>query len=291
MDAPRFAITKIQPPRSRVHRVERAALSAALTQALVDHRIVLLQAPAGFGKTALLAAQWPRLPAGTALAWVSLDEDDDAQRVFACLAAALEPHDLPWRTDPEALIARVGEVAQDGQQGDQSGPGARRAMAELQNALAGCDAPRGVIVLDDLHRVQAPRAHALIDALIERLPPQWTVVLSTRVQPPQSLARWRAAGELAEFDQNDLRFNANEAAALADAEATPHLQLQLRERIAELFERTQGWPAGLQLCIAALRTRPGATGALSTRGLLTGTCSTTSRVRCSTTCPPNCATS
>jgi len=188
--------------------------------------------------------------------------------VFACLAAALEPHDLPWRTDPEALIARVGEAAQDGQQGDQSGPGARRAMAELQNALAGCDAPRGVIVLDDLHRVQAPRAHALIDALIERLPPQWTVVLSTRVQPPQSLARWRAAGELAEFDQNDLRFNADEAAALADAEATPHLQLQLRERIAELFERTQGWPAGLQLCIAALRTRPGATGALSTRGLL-----------------------
>ncbi len=257
MDAPRFAITKIQPPRSRVHRVERPVLSAALTQALVDHRVVLLQAPAGFGKTALLAAQWPHLPAGTALAWVSLDEDDDAQRVFACLAAALEPHDLPWRTDPEALIALVGES-------NESGAGARRAMAELQNALAGADAPRGVIVLDDLHRVQAPRAHALIDALIERLPPQWTVVLSTRVQPVQALARWRAAGELAEFDQNDLRFNADEAAALASAEASP----QLRERIAELFERTQGWPAGLQLCIAALRTRPGATSALAARGLL-----------------------
>ena len=91
MEAPRFAITKIQPPRSRVHRVERPTLSAALTRSLAEHRIVLLQAPAGFGKTALLAAQWPHLPAGTALAWVSLDEDDDAQRVFACLVAALEP--------------------------------------------------------------------------------------------------------------------------------------------------------------------------------------------------------
>jgi len=257
MDTPRFAVTKIQPPRSRVHRVERAALSASLTRALMDHRVVLLQAPAGFGKTALLAAQWPHLPPGTALAWISLDEDDDAQRVFACLVAALEPHDLPWRTDPDALIALVGS-------NDDGSAGARRAMAELQNALAGADAPRGVIVLDDLHRVQAPRAHALIDALIERLPVHWTVVLSTRVQPVQALARWRAAGELAEFDQDDLRFNADEAAALVANEAAP----QLRERIAELFERTQGWPAGLQLCLAALRTRPGSSGALAARGLL-----------------------
>ena len=260
MDAPRFAITKIQPPRSRVHRVERPMLSAALTRSLAEHRIVLLQAPAGFGKTALLAAQWPHLPAGTALAWVSLDEDDNAQRVFACLVAALEPYDLPWRTDPEALVALVG----GNDESSEGSAGARRAIAELQNALAGADAPRGVIVLDDLHRMQAPRAHALIDALIERLPTQWTVVLSTRVQPVQALARWRAAGELGEFDQDDLRFNADEAAALAAAEASP----QVRERIGELFVRTQGWPAGLQLCIAALRTRPGATGALAARGLL-----------------------
>ena len=254
MDAPRFAVTKIQPPRSRVHRVERQALGTALTQALLDHRVVLLQAPAGFGKTALLAAQWPQLPAGTARAWISLDEDDDAQRTFACLVAALEPHDLPWRTDPQALIALAGD-------GPNSAAGLRRAMAELHNALAGAEAARGVIAFDDLHRVQAPRAHALIDALIERLPSQWTVVLSTRVQPPQALARWRAAGELADFDQDDLRFNADEAAALAAAEPSP----PPRERIAELYERTQGWPAGLQLCIAALRTRP---GALAARGLL-----------------------
>jgi len=253
MDAQRFAVTKIQPPRLRAPRVvERAQLGAALIQALLTQRVVLLQAPAGFGKTALLAAHWPQLPAGTALAWVSLDEDDDAPRIFACLVAALEPHDLPWRTSPEALIALAA--------GD--GAASRRALAELHNALAGADAAHGVIVFDDLHRVQAPQALALIDALIERLPPQWTVVLATRVPPDGSLARWRAAGELAEFDQDQLRFTADEAAALAAAEASP----PVRERIAELFERTQGWPAGLQLCLAALRTRLGASGTLGTHG-------------------------
>ena len=101
----RFAATKIQPPRARSSRIARPALDAALLPALLSSRVVLLLAAAGFGKTSALAAQLPRLPAGTAMAWVSLDEDDDAQRLFTCLAAALEPHDLPWRTAPEALAA------------------------------------------------------------------------------------------------------------------------------------------------------------------------------------------
>jgi len=253
MDTPRFAVTKIQPPRLRALRVvERVQLGAALVQALLTQRVVLLQAPAGFGKTALLATQWPQLPAGTALAWVSLDEDDDAQRLYACLVAALEPYDVPWRTSPEALIA----LATD------EGAGSRRAVAELHNALAGADAAHGVIVLDDLHRVQSAAARALVDALIERLPPQWTVVLSTRVPPEGALARWRAAGELTEFDQASLRFSAEEAAALVAAEPSA----PLRERIAELHERTQGWPAGMQLCLAALRARPGGSGALGAQG-------------------------
>ena len=243
MDAFRFPTTKIQPPRLRAMRVDRPALDASVTEALLDCRVVLLQAPAGFGKTSALAAQLSRLPAGTALAWVSMDEDDDAQRLFACLAAALEPHDLPWRTAPEALVSQLVD----------DGATMRRAVAELVNALAGADAARGVIVLDDLHRVQLPQAHVMLDALIERLPPKWTVVLSTRVTPPLALARVRVAGELAEFTLDDLRFSAGEAAALVRAEDSD----AARERIDELFERTQGWPAGLQLCLAALRTRSG----------------------------------
>jgi len=244
MDTSRFAVTKIQPPRMRALRVERPTLDAAVTEALLDCRLVLLRAPAGFGKTSLMAAQLARLPAGTALAWTSLDADDDAQRLFACLTAALEPYDLPWRTAPEALVAQLVD----------DGPGLRRVVAELVNALAGAEAPRGVIVLDDLHRVVQPSAHRLLDALIERLPARWAVLIGSRVEPPLALARLRVAGELAEFTQDDLRFNASEAQALAGTEEEAP---QARGRVAELYERTQGWPAGLQLCLAALRSRPG----------------------------------
>lgn len=245
MDACRFAVTKIQPPRLRASRVDRPGFDAALAAALFHHRVVLLQAPAGFGKTTALAAQLAGLAPDTALAWVSLDEDDDRQRLFACLAAALEPFDLPWRTAPEALVALLG-------QDDPAAP--RRATTELLNALAAADTPRGLIVLDDLHRVVSTQVHALLETLIERLPAQWTLVLASRTVPPLPLARWRAAGELAEFTQEELRFTSAEAAALLAADgAAP-------ERAAELIERTQGWPAGLRLCLAALRARPGGAG-------------------------------
>ncbi|HKX42745.1 MAG TPA: LuxR C-terminal-related transcriptional regulator [Burkholderiaceae bacterium] len=260
MDALRFASTKIQPPRLRSARIARPRLEARLREALQQRRVVLLLAPAGFGKTCALAALFD--PDGSnepskqdALAWVSLDEDDDPQRLFACLIAALEPFDLPWRAAPEALIAQLadGEAA------------ARRAIAELVNALAATDVTHGVILLDDLHRVQTPAVHTLLDALIERLPAQWTLVISTRVEPPLAFARLRVADELAEFGQHDLRFDADEAGALAaghlagqdDRGATPMADAAIERRVAELFERTQGWPAGLRLCLAALRSRPG----------------------------------
>lgn len=237
MDALPFAATKIQPPRGRRARLARPALEAALGEALQSMRVVLLQAPAGYGKTSLLAAVLASRPVGraggTALAWISLDEEDDEQRLFACLAAALEPFDLPWRTAPEALAAQLGS---DG--------GAARTLVELINALAGADVAHGVIVLDDLHRVEAGRVHALVEGLIERLPAHWSVVLVSRTVPPLPLARWRAAGELAVFDQDRLAFSAEDTAAFAAAEGVP-------ERAAELHARTQGWPAGMRLLLAA----------------------------------------
>jgi len=241
MSTTSIAITKLQPPRLRAARIVRARLDVALRTALHERRVVLLTAPAGFGKTSALAQQLAQRRDGTALAWLALDEDDDAPRLFLGLAAALEPLDLPWRTAPEALAAQIGD----------GGPGRRRAVAELVNALAAGDAAHGVIVLDDLHRIGDADAHALLDALIERLPPQWTLVLSSRVEPPLALARWRAADELAEFTLDDLRFSADEASELAAIEGSP----VAAERLGDLYARTQGWPAGLRLALAALRTR------------------------------------
>jgi len=271
MDALRFASTKIQPPRLRSARIARPRLEARLRDALQRCRVVLLLAPAGFGKTCALAAQFEggaqagsMRASDTALAWLSLDADDDAQRLFACLVAALEPCDLPWRTSPEALIAQLGE----------SDARARGAVVELVNALAATEVAHGVIVFDDLHRVKAPEVHALLDVLIERLPAHWTVVLSTRAEPPLALARWRVADELVEFGPLDLRFDADEANAMAIAgqlgSDVPSTADELvMQRIAELVERTQGWPAGLRLCLAALRSRPGhggVVGGLSATG-------------------------
>jgi len=234
---PSFATTKIQAPRPRSARLARPALDAALRDALQHSRVLLLQAPAGFGKTSTLAAPLASMPTGTALAWVSLDEDDDATRFVACLAAALEPFDLPWRTAPEALATLPLDA--------RGCP--TRAVTELVNALADAEAPHGVIVLDDLHRVQDTALLRGLDLLIERLPAQWTLVISTRVSPPLSLARLRAAGELAAFEQERLAFTPEETAGLAAAEGFSPAQA------IALHERTAGWPAGVRLGLAALR--------------------------------------
>lgn len=94
---PDFALAKIQPPRPRIGLIERPALEAALGRELLQHRLVLLVAPAGYGKTAAVTRQIRQLPEGSALALVCADEEDHLPRFLACLCTALEPYDLPWR--------------------------------------------------------------------------------------------------------------------------------------------------------------------------------------------------
>lgn len=232
-----FARTKIQPPRPRAGTtgtwIERPALDAHLLDALLGQRLVLVCAAAGYGKTTALARQLARLPAGTAVAWVSADADDDLHRLLECWVAALEPYDLPWRTAPEALLARVDDPR-----------GRARLAAELLDALESCEVEHGVIVFDDLHRVADAAFFELLDGVLERLGPRWTVAIATREDPPLSLARWRAAGELAEFRRHELQFAAEEAEALAGA-----LEAEVPGAGA-LAARTRGWPAGLRLALA-----------------------------------------
>ena len=231
-----FALAKIQPPRPRIGLIERPALEAALGRALLEHRLVLLVAPAGYGKTAALTRQIRQLPEGTALAWVCADEDDHLQRFLACLCTALEPYDLPWRMAPDALPTLA--------QGER---GLRDVAVELVNALAASELPRGLIVLDDLHRVSDPQVFELLQWVIERLPEHWAVVVCSRVDPPLPLARLRVAGELAEFRQDALRFDAAEVAALqgTNPDGAPAADVQ------ELLQRTAGWPVALRLSLSA----------------------------------------
>jgi LuxR family maltose regulon positive regulatory protein len=230
-----FALTKIQPPRPRAGLVERHSLEQRLGDALAHTKLVLLSAPAGFGKTTALMRQLARPGARRAGAWITADEHDNLGRFVACLVAALEPFDPPWRVAPGALLA--------GQDGSRA---ALRALSSgLLDALAATEVERGLIVIDDAHRVADAPVFALLDELIERLPPQWGVVIATRVDPPLALARLRARDELTEFRQADLRFQAGEVQALM------HLPgMQAPASAHELLERTQGWAAGLRLSLS-----------------------------------------
>ena len=244
-----FALAKIQPPRPRTSLVGRPALELALGTSLLQRRLTLLLAPAGYGKTSALARQIRWLPPGTALAWVSADEDDQLPRFLACLGRALEPHDLPWRVDPDALATlALGER------------GLRAVADELINALAGAEAARGLLVLDDVHRIADPQVFELLQWVIERLPARWGVAMASRLEPPLAMGRWRAAGELGEFRQYELRFNQDEVVALLAGAGLPADAGVARE----LLERTDGWAAGLRLNLSA---RPGGNGARA--GVLT----------------------
>jgi len=233
---PAFALAKIQPPKLRTDLVDRDALDLALQHALQSQRLVLLLAPAGYGKTVALTQQLRKLPATCALAWISADENDHLQRFLECLSIAVEPYDLPWRMAPDALATLA-----------LTEHGLRDAAGELVNALAGADAARGLIVVDDAHRIADPRVWKFLQAAIERLPAAWGLVISSRVEPPLPLARLRAAGELSEFRQTDLRFNEAEIKALLarSGSAAPTTSAS------ELLERTDGWAAGLRLSLSA----------------------------------------
>jgi LuxR family maltose regulon positive regulatory protein len=242
-----FARTKIQPPRSRA-LLDRPTLRDRLVRALTTQPLVLVTAAAGFGKTSALAQALAALPAGTAQAWVSCDAGDHPLQLFACLVAALEPFDLPWRVAPDALIAAAA-AADDT-------PAARlkaeRAIAaELINALDACEVPHGVIAVDDLHRIDHPGVFEFLDLLLERFTPRWTLAIASREPPPIALARLRAQGDVTEFALDALRFDERETLALAlaagiDADAAE-----------ALHARTAGWPAGLRLALNVLRSMPG----------------------------------
>ena len=226
--------TKLHVPGPRPGFVARPRLAGALAGGLV-----LVCAPAGFGKTALLA-DWLR-SGGRPVAWLSLDAgDNDPVRFWRHVVAALDrarpgtgervaPLLGPPPSSFEGLVtALINELAA------QSG----------ENAI--------VLVLDDYHLISARQVHASLAFLLEHLPPGLHLVLASRSDPPLPLARLRARGQLAELRTDDLRFTAEEAAALLRESAGAALP---GTAVAALVARTEGWAAGLQLAALSLRGR------------------------------------
>ncbi|HSW07973.1 MAG TPA: transcriptional regulator, partial [Aquabacterium sp.] len=243
MFAPTFAITRIQPPRRPPGWVDRPRLQQQLRHAVQAQPLTLLCAAAGYGKTAALAQLIHDLPPGAVLAWIGADEDEQLPGFLACLCAAFEPLQLPWRVSPDALATLA-----------LADRGLREVAGALVNALAGLDCERGLILIDDGHRIVDARVFELLQMVIERLPAHWGIVLSSRAEPPLALARWRAAGNLAEFRQADLQFNADEVEALVrSAHPATAAGADSGEQARSLLARTQGWAAGLRLSLSVGR--------------------------------------
>lgn len=238
-----FALSKISPPRPRAGLLlARPALEQSLRRALAETRVVLLCAAAGYGKTATLVRALEGLPAEQAVAWISLDEGDDLPRLLECLMAALEPFDPPWRTAPEGLIAGAVGAA---------GEALPAMVVELVNTLEACAAPRGVIVLDDVHHLHEEAGTRFVDLLLLHVGPRWSVALTARHEPALRLARLRARGELQDFREEQLRFGEDESRALlAEAGFDTAAARAVHQRCA-------GWPAGLRLALSGARGAPG----------------------------------
>lgn len=247
--------TKLYIPPIRPTLVVRPRLVEQINKGLqAGCRLTLVSAPAGFGKTTLIAdwlARYPNdaenraddPPGG---AWLSLDEgDNDPSRFLIHLVAALQQIDI-----------EIGDTAAVMLRAQQPSP-IEPVLTSLLNDLVDMDR-RGqrrfpaVLVLDDYHLIDAPAIHDAAVFLLENMPPCLHLVLVTRSDPPLPLPRWRVRGQMTEIRQADLRFTTAEAAVFLNKVMGVSLS---PEQIEILEARTEGWIAGLQLAALSLRGR------------------------------------
>ncbi|HEX7568553.1 MAG TPA: AAA family ATPase, partial [Anaerolineaceae bacterium] len=229
--------TKLYILPARLNAIARSRLTEKLLTSLNQPgSFVLLSGPAGFGKTTLLSEfvaglRWP-------VAWVSLDEgDNDPIRFWTYLITACQsiledvgksalelfstPQPLPEDTVPTILINDLA----------------------MQNRSV-------VLVLDDYHEIKNSSIHASLLFLLEHLPHNLHIIVSTRTDPPWPLARFRARNQLVEVRAQDMRFTTEEAASFLNQLMGLNLSTA---NVAALEERTEGWVAGLQLAALSMK--------------------------------------
>ena len=236
--------TKLYIPPTRPNFVPRPRLIERLNQGLhLGHKLTLISAPAGFGKTTL-ASEWiARCVRPTAC--LSLDEgDNDPTRFLTYFVAALR-----------TIEPTIGEGALAMLQSPQPPPTETILTTLLNDVTTITD--NFILVLDDYHLIDA---HAVDDALtflLEHQPLQMHLVIATREDPHLPLARLRTRGQLTELRVADLRFTPTEAAAFLNQVMGLGLST---EEVAALENRTEGWIAGLQLAAVSMQGRKDVTG-------------------------------
>jgi LuxR family transcriptional regulator, maltose regulon positive regulatory protein len=246
MSTPYLLATKFHIPPRRMGLVERPRLLEVLQRGLAEnHKLTLISAPAGYGKT-ILASDWmsnfrsETKHSHSKISWLSLEElDNQPNRFFIYFVGAL-------RQVNEAFCSELYATLYSGQM-----PPADVLVTALVNEMLPWEMPH-FLVLDDFHHIQDVAILKALTALLTHQPPDFHLVLVTREDPPLPLARLRARGQITEIRAADLRFSEAEAAQfLLDG---LHLDLTARD-VSRLTERTEGWAAGLQLAGVSLRGR------------------------------------
>jgi LuxR family maltose regulon positive regulatory protein len=236
-DYARLLNTKLYVPRPRSTVVRRSRLTSLL-DASEAQKLALVTAPAGFGKTTLVA-EW--IAGGTTTAaWLSLDSTENDPRLFwTYVVRALRR--AASTTDAHTLAELDAVPPSDVQD----------LVTALINEIAATDHD-WILVLDDYHVIEEPAVHETLAFLVDHLPPRMRVVIASRSEPPLPLPRLRARGELTEIRVGDMRLTSEEATAFL----TRVMAIDLAPGdLRMLEERTEGWIAGLKLAALSLKGR------------------------------------
>jgi LuxR family maltose regulon positive regulatory protein len=229
--------TKLHRPRPISSLVARPRLTRRLDEGLRNgHRLFLVVAPAGYGKTTLVADWLDKIDIPSA--WLSLDEaDNDPLRFFTYVVAALQKTLGPELTQPPPEAFPMAPQPPEA------------FVHPLINDLAVVDRPI-LLALDDYHVITAGPVQEAMDFLLRRAPPNLHLVVLTRADPSFSLARLRVRERMTEIRDRDLRFTPEEMAAFLNSLHRLNLPA---EQIAALESRTEGWAAGVQLAALSLQ--------------------------------------
>lgn len=238
---PQIALTKTIPPSTNRFRVERSKLLDQLQQAAA-HRLVLLKAPAGYGKTTLAVDWCEQLRrSGSIAAWLSIDDDDDEPSAFAYHITKTLHRAAPQLGQSAIDLLSETKLIE-----------ARNVVAAAINAVAESD-DEIYLFFDDYHVIRGPRSHELTSFLLRYAPSNFHLVIMTRTEPPLTLSRLRLTDEVIELDIANLRFSLEETSQFLSLELAPRLD---SADISRLHSATEGWPAALQLARIALRNSP-----------------------------------
>lgn len=226
-------MTKLMMPDISVNYLKRPRLNKRFQKA-IKHKVILVTAPSGYGKTTFLSevlsnADYP-------VAWISLDKkDDDIYRFWNNIILAIQKIQPSLGDETLAIL----------QNNEQS---VETAITELINKMV--NAPDLNIVIDDYHYIESKAIHDSLEYLMNWLPSSIHLIISTRVEPPLSLNRMRCQGHLVEFKTADLKFTIEETTEflheVLDSPLSP-------KDVQYIYSKTEGWIAGLQMVVVTMQ--------------------------------------